>query len=189
MGTLQDQLLKSGLVTRDQLRSAQAEQRRAKRSARGDRARRGSRADAKNPIAQAPAHPAKSPPAPPSTPAKGEPSVQALNLKIRELLDRHAVNDKGAEVPFHFLREDSVRRVYVTNDQRTALADGTLAIVGFRRRHHLVPAGVADEIHALRPIVFIHRADAGTQSDEGGDERGAADDPYREFPIPDDLHW
>lgn len=116
-----------------------------------------------------------------------DPAVQALNLRIRALLDAHALNDKDAETPFNFTRENVVRRVYATDEQRRGLASGALAIVGFRRRHHIVPAAVADEIHALRPIVFIHHTDP--ESAKGGGEAAGNDDPYRDFPVPDDLHW
>ena len=123
-----------------------------------------------------------------------DPAVQALNLRIRALLDAHALNDRNAQTPFSFLRESVVRRVYVTDEQRRGLAGGTLAIVGFRRRHHIVPAEVADEIHALRPIVFVHRVDpAPAQAGAGTTQAGAGpaepDDPYRDFPVPDDLLW
>ena len=82
-----------------------------------------------------------------------------------------------------------VRRVYVTDEQRRKLAAGELALVGFRRRHHVVPAGVADEIQALRPIVFVHRAAGAGGDAPAGDAVSAEDDPYRDFPVPDDLHW
>ena len=126
---------------------------------------------------------------PAAAPPGVDTSVQALNLRIRELLDRHAVNDRNAGIAFNFTREDVVRRVYVTDEQRRKLAAGELAIVGFRRRHHLVPAKVADEIQALRPIVFVHRAPGAGGDAPAGDAVSAEDDPYRDFPVPDDLHW
>ena len=133
------------------------------------------------PAAGARRRPAKAPP-----PGQ-EPSVHALNLRIRDLLDRHALNDRNAELAFSFMRENTVRRVYVTEEQRRKLTVGELAIVGFRRRHHIVPAGVADEIRTLRPIVFVHRADALDTALVS--DAAAEDDPYRAFPVPDDLHW
>ena len=235
MGSLQDQLLKAGLATPEQLRKARAEQRREQR--REPRGRRdapdGSRPPgtrppkrrraAPDPRAAAPVgddgrregrgqpaggesgterhrrgaprraaghekperpHARRSAEAPPG----GDPSVQALNLQIRELLDRHALNDRKAELAFNFTRENTVRRVYVTDEQRRRLAGGEIAIVGFRRRHHLVPAEVADEIQALRPIVFVHRAGV-AGSDAPASDAAPEDDPYRDFPVPDDLHW
>ena len=113
--------------------------------------------------------------------------MQALNLRIRQLLDAHALNDKSAETAFNFMRENAVRRVYTTDEQRRGLAAGELAIVGFRRRHHIVPAGVAGEIQALRPIVFVHRAPPDSTEAEAG--AAGPEDPYRDFPVPDDLHW
>ena len=239
MGSLQDQLLKAGLATPDQLRKAQAEQRREqRREPRGRReAQDGTRTPGTRPAAKrgrSDRPPAASPPASdrgagprkedarrpgrggegrrrggaarphreglghprgqggPRRPAEGSPpapddSVQALNLRIRGLLDRYALNDRNAEAAFHFLRGSTVRRVYVTDEQRRKLAGGELAVVGFRRRHHLVPAAVADEIQALRPIVFVHRA-AGAGEDEAAPV-APEDDPYRDFPVPDDLRW
>ena len=236
MGSLQDQLLKAGLATPEQLRKAKAEQRREQR--REPRGRRDAQDGSRTPGRRAPGR-SRAAPEPPSTSggdaerrkdgaapsgrdgearhrrggARGSPehgraegraerarrrpvdpppgqdsSVQALNLRIRELLDGHALNDRNAEVAFNFTRENTVRRVYVTDEQRRKLASGELAVVGFRRRHHIVPAAVADEIQTLRPIVFAHRA-AEAGSDVPAPGAAAEDDPYRDFPIPDDLHW
>lgn len=250
MGSLQDQLLKAGLATPEQLRKAREEQRREQRRApRGGReAQEGPRTPGTRPAVRGrPGRPdrpdrppAASPPASdresgpprdedarragrpgrggegrrwrgPARSDRGKPerqggrrrpadesppapdaSVQALNLRIRGLLDRYALNDRNAEVAFHFLRGATVRRVYVTDGQRRKLAGGELAVVGFRRRHHLVPAAVAEEIQALRPIVFVHRAAAPGGEDEApppGVSPDAEDDPYRDHPVPDDLRW
>ena len=242
MGSLQDQLLKAGLATPEQLRKARAEQRREqRREPRGGRkAQEGPRTPGTRPAVRGrPDRPtAASPPAsdresgPRNEDARGsgrggegrrrrgaaranrgkpehlrdrsvrrqpadesppasDTSVQALNLRIRALLDRYALNDRNAEIAFHFLRDNMVRRVYVTDGQRRKLAGGELAVVGFRRRHHLVSAAVADEIQALRPIVFVHRAAAVGGEDEAapGVPPEAEDDPYRDFPVPDDLRW
>ena len=204
MGSLQDQLLKSGLASPEQLRKAQAEQRREKR--REPRGKRGKRDDSQTPGLRPPKRSGggrqaagerqrtdgggkegkgRAPSG--SQPGK-EPSVHALNLRIRDLLDRHAQNDRSAELAFSFMRENTVRRVYVTDAQRRKLAGGELAVVGFRRRHHIVPSGVADEIQGLRPIVFVHRAGAAGAGASATDA-STDDDPYRDFPVPDDLHW
>ena len=201
MGSLQDQLLAAGLATPEQLRKARAEQRRERR--REPRGRRDAQDASRTPPGRRPPGRGRKQPEPSARPDRGggegkrsggpapgvDTSVPALNLRIRELLDRHAVNDRNAEIAFNFTREGVVRRVYVTDEQRRKLAAGELALVGFRRRHHVVPAGVADEIQALRPIVFVHRAAGGGGGAPAGDAVSAEDDPYRDFPVPDDLHW
>ena len=201
MGSLQDQLLEAGLATPEQLRKARAEQRRERR--REPRGRRDAQDASRTPPGRRPPGRGRKAPEPSARPDRGggegkrpggsppgvDTSVPALNLRIRELLDRHAVNDRNAEIAFNFTRENTVRRVYVTDEQRRKLAAGELALVGFRRRHHVVPAGVADEIQALRPIVFVHRAAGAGADAPAGDAVSAEDDPYRDFPVPDDLHW
>ena len=247
MGSLQDQLMKAGLATPEQLRRARGEQRQEQQRERGGQ--RDRRAGSRAPGQRPPATRRRGGPRPSSAPAAGDaeqrrdggerangrkarsrgsgerpsgagrdrrhrrgapdgapgrspepgpggarspnldpdPSVQSLNLRIRALLDTHALNDKAAESAFNFRRENVVRRVYATDEQHRGLASGELAIVGFRRRHHIVPAAVADEIRALRPIVFIHRTDP--ESAESGSEEAEADALYRDFPVPDDLYW
>jgi len=192
VGSLQDQLLKAGLATPEKLRKVRAEQRREQR--REPRRRRDAQEGTHPPGSRPPRrrHAAPDPRAAPperENERRADRSVQALNLRIRKLLDRHAVNDHNAEIAFNFTREDVVRRVYVTDEQRRKLAAGELALVGFRRRHHLVPAEVADEIRALRPIIFVHRAAGAGGGTPAGDCASGEDDPYRDFPIPDDLHW
>ena len=201
MGSLQDQLLEAGLATPEQLRKARAEQRRERR--REPRGRRDAQDASRTPPGRRPPGRGRTAPEPAARADQGggegkrsggsapgaDTSVQALNLRIRELLDRHAVNDRNAEIAFNFTRENTVRRVYVTDEQRRKLAAGELALVGFRRRHHVVPAGVADEIQALRPIVFVHRAAGAGGGASPGDAASPEDDPYRDFPVPDDLHW
>ena len=187
--------MKAGLATPEQLRKLRAERRQEqRRESRGKRdAKDGSRTPGLRPPKQGrPAPGSRGAPrsgdGPAAAPPPGkEPSVQALNLRIRDLLDRHALNDRNAEHAFSFMRENTVRRVYVTKEQRRKLTVGELAIVGFRRRHHIVPAGVGDEIRNLRPIVFVHRADALDTAPVS--DSAAEDDPYRAFPVPDDLYW
>ena len=192
--------MKAGLATPEQLRKARAEQRREKR--REPRGKRDAQEGSRSPGLRPPKR-GRRPPGARNAPdreqvagARGrasdagsgpEPSVPALNLRIRELLDGHAQNDRGAEIAFSFMRENTVRRVYITDAQRRKLASGELAIVGFRRRHHIVPAAVADEIEALRPIVFVHRSARGDGAP--APDAVAEDDPYRDFPVPDDLRW
>lgn len=184
--------MKAGLATPEQLRKARAEQRREKRrEPRGKReAQDGSRTSGlrapkrTRPVREREGRARQHPT---GASAGKEPDVHALNLRIRDLLDRNAKNDRNADLAFSFMRENVVRRVYVTDEQRRMLAGGDLAIVGFRRRHHIVPARVADEIQALRPIVFVHRATL--DDDVAATDAASADDPYRDFPIPDDLRW
>ena len=102
--------------------------------------------------------------------------------KLRELADKHKQNDPAAEVAYHFLHGERIKRVYVTEAQRKALATGDLALVHFRNRSFLVPLPVGEEIAALDPAALVN-----TKAESG--EVPSSEDPYKDFPVPDDLMW
>ena len=58
--------------------------------------------------------------------------VRRLNIEIRGILDAEAEQpDPQSDTPFHFVRGERLKRLYVSENQRRRLADGELAIVGF----------------------------------------------------------
>ena len=121
----------------------------------------------------------------PATPPAADPEAQVrqLNLEIRRILDTEAEKAEAeGDSPFHFPRGVRVKRLYVSGDQRRRLANGGLAIVGFRGRHHLVPRAAGERVRALRPEVFVFIA-----SDEDG--AGAAEEGYEGYEVPDELVW
>ena len=121
----------------------------------------------------------------PATPPAADPEAQVrqLNLEIRHILDTEAEKAEAeGESPFHFPRGVRVKRLYVSGDQRRRLANGELAIVGFRGRHHLVPRAAGERVCALRPEVFVFIA-----SDEDG--AGATEEGYEGYEVPDELVW
>ena len=121
----------------------------------------------------------------PATPPAADPEAQVrqLNLEIRRILDTEAEKAEAeGESPFHFPRGVRVKRLYVSGDQRRRLANGGLAIVGFRGRHHLVPRAAGERVRALRPEVFVFIA-----SEEDG--AGAAEEGYEGYEVPDELVW
>lgn len=65
--------------------------------------------------------------------------------------------------------------------QHRALAEGSLAIVYFERRAHVVTAEVATGVRTLSPHTFIHIAHA--------EEPTRSDDAYAGYDVPDDLIW
>ena len=121
----------------------------------------------------------------PATPPSPDPEAQVrqLNLEIRRLLDTEAETAEAeSDVPFHFPRGGRVKRLYVSGDQRRRLANGELAIVGFRGRHHLVPRAAGERVRTLRPEVFVFIS-------AGEDGAGAAEEGYEGYEVPDDLLW
>ena len=177
--SLQEQLLKAGLVSEQQLERANKPARPPRAKGQGKRRKRamGPKGSIKGNNGK-PAQPA----APPG------PTLEELNAKIRGLLDTHRQNAEDAEVPYNFARENRIKKLYVTEEQREKLLAGELAIAGYRRVHHIIPTGIADEIQGIREEIFVHRASDGvvppnSEASPGDEEANGEHD------IPDDLVW
>jgi uncharacterized protein YaiL (DUF2058 family) len=73
--------------------------------------------------------------------------------------------------------------VYVTPLQHQQLSRGVIALVAQGERYELVPTPVAEKIRQRNAdvvLVLNQREPAGAAD---------ADDPYADYPIPDDLMW
>lgn len=200
--SLRDELLKAGLVTDEQAARAERGSRQSSKPAanparksthkstrgratgesRGGPPRRGGR-HAPNRAPRESRQPSTAP-APAAAPVPDpEERVRQLNVEIRRILDAEAEKaEPDSDTPFHFVRGDRLKRLYVSADQRRRLAAGELAIVGFRGRHHLVPRRAGERVLELRPevFVFIETAEAGAD---------ATVDGYEGYEVPDSLVW
>ena len=189
--SLRDELLKAGLVTGEQAARAGRGRRPSEKPVGSGTA--GKRAAKRRPR-EAPKRrfPGRTPGSPAPVPAPAKPPdadpearIRQLNLDIRRILDTEAEKaGAGAETdtPFHFAREDRIKRIYVNEDQRRRLSDGELAIIGFGRRHHLVPRPAGERIRELRPEVFVFIASGEPGSD-------VVEEGYEGYEVPDCLVW
>ncbi|MEY1661460.1 DUF2058 domain-containing protein [Isoalcanivorax beigongshangi] len=106
---------------------------------------------------------------------------RALLAEVRQLIEAHRVPRDGGDAPYQFVHESRIRKLYLPAALVTPLARGQMAVVGLADSPDVVPADVAARIEERLPhwILSWHRDKA--VSDE--------DDPYKDFPIPDDLMW
>ena len=211
--SLRDELLKAGLVTDEQAARAERGSRQSPKPAAG-RARKSSPKSTSRTTSQATRgratgesrsrpprrraghaanrdpresrQPSGVPASAASPAADPEERIRQLNVEIRRILDAEAEKaEPDSDTPFHFVRGDRLKRLYVSADQRGRLAAGELAIVGFRGRHHLVPRRAGERVRELRPevFVFIGTAEAGADATVEGYEG------YEGYEVPDSLVW
>jgi len=175
-GSLKDQLLKAGLTNAKKARLAgQAKRQQDKQVARGE--------------AQAPAEVARL-----EREAQAE-RDRALNAQrqeqqrqkeiaaqIRQLIEAHRLDRRGAEQSFQFVDGKKIQKIYVKPQMADQLARGMLVVVRLAEGFEVVPTAIADKIaeRDAEAIVVRHEREAGQL---------AEDDPYADYPIPDDLMW
>lgn len=185
--SLRDQLLKAGLVSRDQVRQAEQSKRRKNKAERNQPGKKKKPQPAERPAAkpQAPSAPKAAAAKPAELDRKMARRRAREEGRMRKLLDRRlqgvletAVrNDPKADITHHFTRGNKITHLYVTAAQQRELAAGELAIVGFHGRHYLVAWAEAQRMRDIDPKLFVFRHDPD------------APDPEAEHPVPDDLQW
>jgi uncharacterized protein YaiL (DUF2058 family) len=107
-------------------------------------------------------------------------AAKARKALLRQFVAENRLNNPAADEPYNFVQDNAVKRVYVTGSQRRKLGEGKLAIVQVEDRYHLVPVEISERLRAMAPDIFVFVATP---------EPAAADDPYAEFQVPDDLRW
>jgi uncharacterized protein YaiL (DUF2058 family) len=179
--SLRDQLLKAGLVSEQQVQRAEREQRQQ-----DFRAPRGKKQKPPGPTpAQAAAQRAAA--------EKAERDAEANRRKqeklerrakfaeIKQLVAAHQVPRIESEDFYNFQDGPRIRRIEVNPDLRAKLVGGQLAIVRCEGRFAFVPAQIGEQIGARidKALLHLNRPQAAP----------AADDPYKDYAVPDDLMW
>jgi len=108
----------------------------------------------------------------------------ALAAQVKQLIEQSAiVIDKG-EIQYNFCDrfDNKIKNLYVTAAIRKDLSSDRLAIAMLDQGYYVVTRQVADKIaqRSESTIVFMASNDTDTP---------AADDPYKDYIIPDDLQW
>lgn len=182
MATLQDQLLKAGLVNEKQAKQAGKDKRKQnkvarrtgedlgeelKQSAQLSRAQKAERDRALNRERQL------------------EQERKAVAAQIKQLIQTHR-QPKGAgygEVDYNFTDAKRIKKLRVSPAVQQQLIRGQLAVVRLGDDYELVPRVVADKI-ALRDADSVVVANTKSAQPQDEDE-----DPYKDYVIPDDLMW
>jgi uncharacterized protein YaiL (DUF2058 family) len=105
-----------------------------------------------------------------------------LAAQIKELIELNRLPTDPEGLAYNFTDDNKVKRLYVSEAMRDQIAEGRLAIVKLGASYEVVPAETARKIQqrdATSLIVF----------NEQNETTDAEDDPYAAFQVPDDLIW
>jgi uncharacterized protein YaiL (DUF2058 family) len=219
MNSLRDQLLKVGLVTEQQAKqAAQQEQQRQFRNRppkkqqdarpphqQGQRGGQGSNPKPPAPqAAQAIARPAQHPVQSAATLAAQQAQAakvardQELNRKreekakrrariaeIEQIIEQNRVPRLETEDYYSFIDGKKIRRMSVDGERREKLTSGVLAIVRYKGHYAVVPKETAERIRERDENMVVPTV----QPKDGAPVEAAAEDPYKDFVVPDDLMW
>ena len=113
-----------------------------------------------------------------------ESAKKALRRKIQELVETGRLNHPEADIAYSFVKGKRIKRIYVTEEQRTQLTAGAIVIAALDGDHHLLPLPVAEQLLALAPQTVVCGGAEGDGSGAASSEAG-----NHEHPVPDDVSW
>ncbi len=178
--SLQEQLRKAGLVTREQARKAQVDRRRKAKQRRGGKDA-GEQDAARRRLREAQAAKAAHDRELERARAR-EAERRAVVAQIRQMIEAHRLSRGDAEIPYQFVDAGRIARIWVSRSMQIRLAQGQAAIVRLGDEYEVVPAEVAERIQRRDPggIVVWNISDSDDDDVEGG---------YAQYRVPDDLMW
>lgn len=113
---------------------------------------------------------------------QAEAEQRALRAQARQLIAQHRIVRPEEGVMYQFVDGTTIKRICVSALQQEQLANGQLAIVRSDDKYEAVPANTAKKIKErwTEAVIVLNERPA-----EPSDE----DDPYADYQIPDDLMW
>ena len=175
--TLQEQMLKAGLVTSKKIAKVQ---RTAKKSR--VQAREAKEAVEENKKAQLERDKQL------SEQQKQAAIAKEYKAQVKQLIEMNRISIARGDIDFNFTDNNLIKKVAVDKPTQAQLINGRLAIARLvvdnknEYEYAIIPASVADKI-AQRDACSIVLNSALSQEEQ--DE----DDPYADFKVPDDLMW
>ena len=113
---------------------------------------------------------------------------KAVKAQIAQLVQQNrqprAGGGKGAgkgDIAYNFTHGSKIERIYVSEQVQQHLVAGRLVIVFLAGNYELVPKIIGEKIAERDPASVIQVKQTATQV--------AEDDPYADFKIPDDFTW
>jgi hypothetical protein len=105
-----------------------------------------------------------------------------LAAQLAQLVQHYRQSREGGDIAYNFADNGVIKKLYLSARLREQLIRGQLLIVRSAGHYELVPAAAGERIRSRVPEAIVvwntPAADA-----------PAEDDPYKDFPIPDDLMW
>lgn len=178
MASLQDQLLKAGVVDKKKAKKIKLEKHtQAKKQPRGKAQPDQNKQEVETVLAERVARDRAM-----NKEKQLKAEKKAIQAQIIQLIETNKIDCQDADVPYQFTDGTTIKKIYVTDPLRKQLINGRIAIARHGDNYLIIPSIVAEKINE-RDLGFIvlHNQDVTTETDE--------DDPYADYQIPDDLMW
>jgi len=121
---------------------------------------------------------------------QAEANQKALQAQIYQLTEHYQVKNTAGDIEYNFKDGTSIKRMHLNQDSVDELSRGRLCIIQYKNMtYKIVPKPIAERVAKRAPEYVIlfnnpNQEDKSTQAQDDSD-----DAYYAQFEIPDDLVW
>ncbi len=183
MASLQDQLLKAGLTTKQKTRQANSDKRKKNKQKRSGVSHGASLQEqvqqdlVKNQADKLAKDNAL------NDEMKQQKLAKEQHLRIKQILEHHQIKNVFGESEYNYTFESKIKKLALDSQTHKALVNGRLALCGLDDKTYIVTSETAAKLAELDSKIILVQNDI--VETEGVDET----DPYADYQIPDDLMW
>jgi len=183
MASLQEQLLKAGLTTKQKARQANSDNRKKNKQQRsGVKHDLSLQEKVKQDLVTSKNEKAKKD-AELNAKKQQQLAEKETHLRIMQILQHHQLSKINGETEYNYTFNNKVKKLLVDAVTHRALVNGRLAVCGADDKTYVVTFETAEKIATLDSSVIL------VQNDKVEVDSVDDNDPYAEFQIPDDLMW
>ena len=104
-------------------------------------------------------------------------------LRISQILSHHQITDVQGEIEYNYTVNAKVKKLHLNAATHKALINGRLALCGQDEQSYIVTSETAAKLAELDVNVLL------LQNEKQVEPTDLGEDPYADFQIPDDLMW
>lgn len=180
MASLQEQLMKSGLINKQKAKQAQTEKRRKAKQ----KKKKGSVETSALQVAiDQQKLSQKEQDLEKNRQTQAELDARSAHGKLIQMIAQHCEKNYQGEIDYHFTYANKVKRIAVNEKTQQGLVNGLLAICVLNDEFYLINKEATERLSEIDASVLVALHEKVQVSDI------EEDDPYAEFAIPDDLVW
>ena len=119
-------------------------------------------------------------------------AAKARRAEVKQLIDQNRLPKVESEEYFNFTDGTRLARLAVTLQLREQLMKGVIAVVRYEGHYALVPESVVGRIRERDEYAVVTHEGAAAPAVSTATPAAAspdAEDPYKDFVVPDDLMW
>ncbi|MEE9354333.1 MAG: DUF2058 domain-containing protein [Methylococcaceae bacterium] len=172
-----DQLVKAGLVKRDQLNKAKKSQhKQRKQESKKVAAVNETAVAAQKVTAEKAARDSEL-----NRQNKAAADHKAIQAQIRQLVELNRLPKDDGDVGYNFQDGSAIKKLFVSEEVHNKLQRGFLTVVRYDAGYEVIPSVVAEKIKLRDAACIINSTPVLLEEGE--------DDPYADYKVPDDLMW